>query len=328
MQIFVSYSSKDRARAEEIALALEGVGHDVFFDRTDLEGGDDYHAVIRDRVRDADRFVFLITPASVREGAYTLTELRMAREKWAHPKNRVLPVMLEPTPLPDVPAYLRGVTILEPEGNVAAEVAAQLARQQSRRTRRMALAGGGLVLVGAAVAGMLALREGDGSGPDVEPTWPVAESEFLTHYVYPAEDLERVEYLLDPTHELAAAGEGLLAVERVAFGELAEGDSALAIAVVLRNESDRPIQVDVNERFFQLEDDQGRPGAMVFFCCRTKSGDLLAKGERRELRLIFREAPGWHGKETRARRIYLKVRGLLPIARATWAFSPLATAAD
>ena len=87
---------------------------------------------------EVDLFVFLITPASVRQGAYTLTELRNARERWAHPREHVLPVQLEPT-LPEIPAYLRGVTIFEPEGNAAAEVAAHLTRRrleaQGRRLR-------------------------------------------------------------------------------------------------------------------------------------------------------------------------------------------------
>jgi hypothetical protein len=322
MRVFVSYSSQDRAKAEDVALAVEGAGHDVFFDRTDLEGGDDYHQRIRDRIRDADRFVFLITPASVREGAYTLTELRMAREKWAHPKGRVIPVMLERTPIAAVPAYLRGVTIFEPEGNVAAEVASQLAREPNRRGKRMVLLGAaGLLLAGLVMAGIWALK-------DREPRWPVAESEFSTFHAYSSDDVERVTYELDPTHELAAAGEKLLSVERVAFGRLEGGEPAVGIDVVLKNETRRPIQVDVTERFFQLEDDRGRPAVLVFFCCRTRAGDVLTRGERREIRLIFRAAPGWQGKETRARRIYFKVRGLLPITSATWAFSPLATAAD
>ncbi|MGH7555618.1 MAG: toll/interleukin-1 receptor domain-containing protein, partial [Longimicrobiales bacterium] len=146
MRIFLSYASEDRQIAEEIALALEGEGHDVFFDRTDLESGADYNAVIRKRVADADLFLFLITPASIDEGSYTLTELRMAREKWAHPKERVIPIMLEPTALDRVPAYLRAVTILDPEGNVVAEVAAHVSSWWRRKRMRIiaaaVLAGG------------------------------------------------------------------------------------------------------------------------------------------------------------------------------------------
>lgn len=132
MKIFLSYSSKDRPKAEEIALALQEDGNDVFFDKDDLSGGEDFHSVIREHVANADLFVFLISPESVRPGAYTLTELRLFRENWASPKNHVLPVMLEPTDMETIPPYLKGVTIFKPEGNVAAEVAAQVGHSSHR----------------------------------------------------------------------------------------------------------------------------------------------------------------------------------------------------
>jgi hypothetical protein len=59
----------------------------------------------------------------VRPGAYTLTELGFARERWPHPAGHILPVMVAPTAPETVPPYLRAVTLLEPRGNVAAEVA-------------------------------------------------------------------------------------------------------------------------------------------------------------------------------------------------------------
>ena len=67
--------------------------------------------------------IFLISPHSIRSRSYTLTELKLAQQKWRHPKNRLLPVMLKETPIDSIPAYLRSVTILEPMGNVSAEVA-------------------------------------------------------------------------------------------------------------------------------------------------------------------------------------------------------------
>ena len=44
---------------------------------------------------------------------------------------RVLPVMAVPTPLENVPNYLKVVTILEPEGSMAAEVRAAVDRMLS-----------------------------------------------------------------------------------------------------------------------------------------------------------------------------------------------------
>jgi hypothetical protein len=59
----------------------------VFFDRTDLEGGDDYHgrsAIASGTPIDSS---FHHPRFGTRE-SYTLTEPGIAREKWAHPKVR------------------------------------------------------------------------------------------------------------------------------------------------------------------------------------------------------------------------------------------------
>jgi hypothetical protein len=56
----------------------------------------------------------------------------------------VLPVMIQPTPSESVPAYLKAVTILEPSGNIAAEVADAV---KALRAPRVA----GVILVAASV---------------------------------------------------------------------------------------------------------------------------------------------------------------------------------
>ena len=99
MHIFLSYATEDRARAEEIALALRNDGHEVFFDREQLSGGEHYHQVIREQIAATDLFVFLISAHSVQAGGYTLTELRIAQQRWPSPSGRVVPVLLEPTPM-------------------------------------------------------------------------------------------------------------------------------------------------------------------------------------------------------------------------------------
>lgn len=128
MKIFLSYPSAQRPLAERLALALEAEGHDVFFDRHDLDAGASFHQRLRDGIARADAMVFLVTPRSVAAGSYTLTELDQARQRWRRPAGRVLPVMVEPTPIADMPAYLSAVTILQPLGEPVAETVAALAR--------------------------------------------------------------------------------------------------------------------------------------------------------------------------------------------------------
>ncbi|MGD8657027.1 MAG: toll/interleukin-1 receptor domain-containing protein [Desulfobacterales bacterium] len=128
MKIFLSYASEEATKAEEIQLALTADGHDVFFDRTNLPAGGDYNTRIRTAIKESVGMIFLISPHSVEKGSYALTELKFAREKWRHPRGCVLPVMAEPTDYDKIPVFLRAVTVLEPEGNIAAEVAAAVQR--------------------------------------------------------------------------------------------------------------------------------------------------------------------------------------------------------
>ncbi len=125
-KVFLSHASQDRIIAEEVTLAIRGAGFEVFFDESDLPAGGDYHARIREAIGQSAYFVFLISPDSVTAGRYTLSELKLAQEKWAHPRDRILPVMVRPTPMAEIPPYLRAVTILHPKGSTAAEVASAL----------------------------------------------------------------------------------------------------------------------------------------------------------------------------------------------------------
>jgi nucleoid-associated protein YgaU len=122
VNIFLSHSSAQKDVATQVCFALQAAGHEVFFDREDLPSGQSYNDHIARAIDACDLFVFLISPDSVTHGRYTLTELKVARRKWDNPSGRVLPVMVVPTPLEGVPGYLKAVTILEPEGNLAAEI--------------------------------------------------------------------------------------------------------------------------------------------------------------------------------------------------------------
>lgn len=131
-KVFVSHASQDNMIAAEIALALRGAGFEVFFDESDLPPGGDYHGRIRTAFAESAYLVFLISPDSVTSGRYTMSELELAQEKWPHPRDRVLPVMLRQTLMAEIPPYLKAVTMLHLKGNPSAEVASALQNMASR----------------------------------------------------------------------------------------------------------------------------------------------------------------------------------------------------
>ena len=135
--VFLSYSSSQSEAATRIELSLKGEGYSVFRDRSVLPPGESFDARIRAAIEESDLFIFLISRESVSEGHYTLTELKFAEQKWGHPAGRVLPVLAEPVPKETIPAFLRAVTILQPRGDIAAEVAAAVARMTAPWWRRM-----------------------------------------------------------------------------------------------------------------------------------------------------------------------------------------------
>ena len=74
--------------------------------------------------------VFFITPRSVAPGSYALTELDIAQRRWRAPGGRVLPVLVEPTPIGDHPA-------LPALGDAAAAARATWSPRRSPRSARM-----------------------------------------------------------------------------------------------------------------------------------------------------------------------------------------------
>lgn len=126
--IFLSYSSPQSEAATRVELSLKGEGHSVFRDRSALPPGQSFDARIRAAIEESDLFIFLISRESVSQGHYTLTELKFAEQKWGHPAGHVLPVLTEPIPKEAIPAFLRAVTMLQPRGDLAAEVNAEVLR--------------------------------------------------------------------------------------------------------------------------------------------------------------------------------------------------------
>lgn len=143
--VFLSYAKAQRHEAVSIAAAIRASGHEVFFDRDVLTEGEAFDPRIRQAIESADIFVFLVSPDSLADHRYSLTELDIARERWPQPGGHVLPVMVVPVAMERLPPDLR-VTVLERRGDLPAQVAAavtRLARRQRlwlRRTTRAVLA--------------------------------------------------------------------------------------------------------------------------------------------------------------------------------------------
>ena len=157
MKVFLSYASKDRPLAERVCRVLETEEYDVFFDRDDIGGGDAFGERIRTAIESAHVLVYLISQSSVTPPSYALTELGIATALSPRRRPAILPVRLDATPIDAVPAALRAYSILEPQGDVPAEIAAAIDRLGSRRRkRRLLLAAAAVVVVALGVGGYVA----------------------------------------------------------------------------------------------------------------------------------------------------------------------------
>ncbi len=150
MKLFVSYPSDHREAVEPVVLSLRNGGHTVFFDRDDLPPGQGYDEQIEAAIRSSTGMVFFLTPRSFAKGSYQLTELEVARKHWPSAHRRVLPVDLAGADLKSVPPYLKSVTVLQPKGNLAAEVSHAVAGLRRSDWRRVAGPVGVVALAAAA----------------------------------------------------------------------------------------------------------------------------------------------------------------------------------
>ncbi|GAB3647684.1 hypothetical protein GCM10028813_10850 [Ramlibacter alkalitolerans] len=64
LKIFVSYSRKDLAFADQLVASLEALGHKVVIDRSGIQGAERWEARLGQMILEADTIVFILTPAS------------------------------------------------------------------------------------------------------------------------------------------------------------------------------------------------------------------------------------------------------------------------
>jgi hypothetical protein len=109
--VFLSYSSKDKARARSIAERLRGEGLKVWFDDWSIQPGDDIYFKLETGLGSSRFLIFLMSSSSL--GADWPTFERRSRQ-FQDPLNRArrfLPVLLEDCALPATLDGLRSIDL-------------------------------------------------------------------------------------------------------------------------------------------------------------------------------------------------------------------------
>jgi TolB-like protein/Tfp pilus assembly protein PilF len=99
--VFLSYTSQDAEAAQRICAALRAAGVEVWFDQSELRGGDAWDRQIRERIHDCRLFIALISAhTEARDEGYFRHEWRLAVERTHHMSDKkpfLVPVIIDDT---------------------------------------------------------------------------------------------------------------------------------------------------------------------------------------------------------------------------------------
>src|SRR5499427_8903283 len=99
--VFLSYASEDAAAAERIAAALRSAGIEVWFDKSELRGGDAWDRQIRQQIHDCRLFIAVISAhTETRDEGYFRREWSLAVDRtrdMAHKRAFLVPVVIDAT---------------------------------------------------------------------------------------------------------------------------------------------------------------------------------------------------------------------------------------
>jgi hypothetical protein len=94
-KIFISYSRKDIDFARKLAGDLESAGYDVWWDISDLKGGDDWVRTIPDAIASSQYVIVVLTPNSI-ESEWVRKEYTQALSL----RKKIIPIMFTPCSVP------------------------------------------------------------------------------------------------------------------------------------------------------------------------------------------------------------------------------------
>ncbi len=113
--VFLSYASEDAAAAQKICTALRTAGVEVWFDQSELRGGDSWDAMIRRQIKTCALFIPIISANShARAEGYFRLEWKLAVDRShliAADRAFLLPVVIDGTPEHDerIPERFRDI---------------------------------------------------------------------------------------------------------------------------------------------------------------------------------------------------------------------------
>src|SRR5688500_2352387 len=94
-QIFISYSRKDIGFVRQLAGDLEKAGYDVWWDLTDLRGGDDWPRVIPAAIESSQFAIVVLSPDSAVSDWVQKEYMQALRLR-----KKIIPILLKPGPVP------------------------------------------------------------------------------------------------------------------------------------------------------------------------------------------------------------------------------------
>jgi TolB-like protein/Tfp pilus assembly protein PilF len=99
--VFLSYASQDAEAAQRICAALRSAGIEVWFDQSELRGGDAWDRQIRERIHDCRLFIAVISAhTEARDEGYFRHEWKLAVERTHHMSDKkpfLIPVVIDDT---------------------------------------------------------------------------------------------------------------------------------------------------------------------------------------------------------------------------------------
>jgi adenylate cyclase len=103
--IFISYSSKDKEKADQLSELLASAGLSVWIDQSGIDVATSWSGEIVDAIEGCKAFVILLSPNSI-ESKNVIKEVALAAER----NKKILPLDLEPVSLPrDLAYHLAGI---------------------------------------------------------------------------------------------------------------------------------------------------------------------------------------------------------------------------